>query len=218
MTLCIADGLFVITFIGELPPHFTHAPIVVRDFLDPFDPVVGHTHTHSEVKADTSHLNRSGKTSHSADIFCNCKRILVNLMDEDVRQCKISDGIRVHSLVEVVLISHKVLLKAMIPIEHAGHTIETESVHIVLFHPVLTVGQKEVFRLVLSIIEASRAPGRMMALPAVVEVKGLLSVEKTKAFRLIVNRMRVNDIHDYSYSETMRIIHKSLELLRGSEA
>ena len=84
VTFGIADCLLVFTFVGELPPHFSHAPALVRKFLDPFYPVVGNSHAHSEVKSDSAGLERRRKTGHSAHILSNRESVLVHLVDEDV--------------------------------------------------------------------------------------------------------------------------------------
>ena len=218
VALRIADGLFVRTFVGKLPPHLSHAPLVIREFLDPFYPVIRHTHAHSKIEADTSRLNRSCQSGHAADIFCDGKGFRIHLPDEDVGESKIGHGIFIHTLVEVIVIADKILLQTMIPVKHAGHAIKSETVDMVLLHPVLAIGQKEVFGLVLSIIEATRTPCRMSSLPAVIEIQRLLSVEQAKSFSLIVYRMRMNDIHHHGYAPGMSIVNKSLELLRGAES
>ena len=87
----------------------------------------------------------------------------------------------------------------------------------ILLHPELAVGQEEIFGLILSVIEAAGAPCRMMSLPAVVEIKCLLTIEESQSFSFIVNGMRMHDIHDYRYTESMCVIHKGLELFRSTE-
>ena len=123
-----------------------------------------------------------------------------------------------HALTGRGLITHEGFLQTVIPVKHACHAVKAESVYMVLLHPVLAVGQKEIFGLILTVIEASRAPSRMVSLPAVVEIQSLLSVEVSESFRLIINRMRMYDIHNYGNAESMCLIHKGLELLRRSEA
>ena len=139
-------------------------------------------------------------------------------MDEDVREGEICDGIVVDTLVEIWFISDERLLQTVVPVKHAGDSVETESVDMVFLHPVLAVGEKEVFCLILSVVEAARTPCRMAPLPSVVEVEGLLSVEVSEAFGFIVDRMRMNYVHDHGDAEAMSLVHKSLELLRSTEA
>ena len=155
MTFRIADGLFILTLIGELPPYFTYTPVIVRQFLDPLDPVISHTHAHTEVESDTALLDRSCKACHTADILGDGECFFIHLMDKYIGKCQISYSIIVDALIEVVLISDKGLLQAMIPIQHTGHSVETETVYMILLHPVLAVGQKEIFCLILTIIEAA---------------------------------------------------------------
>ena len=56
-----------------------------------------------------------------------------------------------------------------------------------------------------------------MPLPSVIEIKSLFAIKKSKTFCLIINRMRMNDIHHHRNSESMCLINQSLELLRSTE-
>ena len=105
----------------------------------------------------------------------------------------------------------------MVPVKHAGDTVETETVDVIFLHPVLAVREKEVLCLILSIVEAARAPCRMPSLPAGIEIEVLLTIEHSKSLRLIVYRMRMNDIHHDRDSESVSIINKGLEFLRRTE-
>ena len=217
MTLRIADGLLVLTLVGELPPHLSHAPLVIGEFLYPFDPVVRHSHAHTEIEAHTTGLYRCGKSGHSADILGNRKGILVYLAGEDVGKGQICYRIFIHSLIEIVVISRKRLFKAMVPVKHAGHSVKTETVYMIFLHPELAVRKKEMLGFILSVIEAARAPCRMMSLPSVVEVKGLLAVKQAESLRLIVYGMGMDYVHDHCNTESVSVIYKRLELFRSTE-
>ena len=106
----------------------------------------------------------------------------------------------------------------MVPVEHTGDTVEAETVQMVFLHPELAVGEEEILGLVLSVIETSRAPGRMSALRAPVEVEVLLSVEAAEPLGLIVHAMRMNYVHHHGNAPGMGVVHEMLELLRGTEA
>ena len=155
MTLRITDGLLILTLIGELPPDFAYAPIVIRQFLDPFDPIICHSHAHAEVESDTTLLYRSSKTCHTADILSNGKGIFIHLVDKYVGKGKIRDCIVIHALIEVVFISDKRLLQTVVPVKHTCHTVKTETIYVIFLHPVLAVGQKEIFCLILTVVEAT---------------------------------------------------------------
>ena len=75
----------------------------------------------------------------------------------------------------------------MVPVNHAGDTVETETVKMVFLHPELAVGQQETDHFIFPIIKTPRAPCRMVSLRAMVEVQVVPSVEKAEAFRLIVH-------------------------------
>ena len=90
--------------------------------------------------------------------LCRIFNIKTAILKERSPSCgkgEIYDCVVVHTLVEVVFISYKVLFQAVVPVEHACDAVEAESVHVVFFHPVLAVGQEEVLGFVLSVVEAS---------------------------------------------------------------
>ena len=71
--------------------------------------------------------------------------------------------------------------------------------------------------LILSVIKAAGAPCRVVSLPAIIEVKSLLSVKEAQALSLIVDRVRMNDIHHHGDAKSMSLVNQSLELLRSTE-
>ena len=217
VTLSIADSLLVLTFVCKLPPDLTHSPIIIRKFLDPFDPVVSNTHAHAKVKSDTALLQRSSQTRHTTYILGNCEGIFIHFMDKYIGKGKICDSVIINSLVKVILITYECLLQTMIPIQHTGHTVKTKTVYMIFLHPVFTVGQEEIFSFILTVVKAAGTPCRMSSLPAVVEIKSFLSVKISEALCFIINRMRVYNIHHHRNSESMSIVHKSLEFLRSTK-
>ena len=108
-------------------------------------------------------------------------------MNQNIRKREICDCIVINTLVEVVFVSDKGLLQAVIPVKHTCHTVEAEAIDMIFLHPVFAVRKEEVFCLVLAIVKAARTPRRMVSLPAVVEVHSLGSVEETESLCLVVN-------------------------------
>ena len=113
--------------------------MVIREFLDPFDPVVSNSHAHSEIEAYATLFKRSRQTCHTTDILSNREGLRVHFMNQHVRKRQICDCIVINTLIEIVLITNESLLKTMVPIQHAGHAIKAESVYMIFLHPELAV-------------------------------------------------------------------------------
>src|SRR5574344_817403 len=107
VTFSIRDGMLLCALVGQLPPDSAHAPLLVRELLNPFDPVVCDAHGHAEVKTDAADTKRCGETGHSA--------------------------------VEIIRIIAEILAETVIPVDHAGDTVEAESVNVIFLHPVFAV-------------------------------------------------------------------------------
>ena len=217
MALGVTDCLLVLSLVGELPPDFPYAPLFVPEGLDPFDPVVGYAHGHTEVKAHSTGGVRCCKSGHSAHILGNGEGLGIDFVNEHIGESEIFDCIFIHTVPEIVAITRESLSQTVVPIEHTRHPVETEAVYMVFFHPVLAVGQEEELGLILAVIEAAGSPRRMMSLRALVEIYVFASVETAQAFGFIVHRMGVHYVHYDGYALPVSRIHQGLELLRGAE-
>ena len=218
VALGIAYRLLIGALVGKLPPYSAHAPLLVREFLDPFDPVVGNAHCHPEVESYASGLEGSGQTGHSAHIFGNGESLGVDLVNQHIGQPEVGHRVLINALVEIQRVVTEVGTEAVVPVQHAGHSVEAESVQVILFHPVFAVGEQEVFHFVLAIIEAACAPGRVMSRRARIEVQVFPAVQQAKAFGFIAHGVRMDYIHDDGYTCSMGFIHQPLELFRSAEA
>ena len=83
--------------------------------------------------------------------------------------------------VEIVAIVAEGLAQAVAEIEHRGHTVETETIELILLHPELAVRQQEVKHLILTIVEAERIPCRMLTTLVVVEILIVGTIETTQS-------------------------------------
>ena len=218
MTLGIGDGLFIRSLVGEFPPYSAHTPVLVPEFLYPLDPVVGDSHSHSEVEAHAIGLEWGGEACHSADVFRYCDGIRVKFVDEHIRQSEVTDGIFIHPVVEVEGIISEVLAQAVIPIDHTGYAVETEAVQMIFLHPVFAVGEQEVLYLVLTVIEAAGPPGRVVALVAFVEIEVVPAIEAAQALGFIYHGMGMDYVHNDRNSAGVGIIHETLEVFGRAEA
>ena len=170
MAFGIGDGLLFGALAGEFPPDFAHGPLLVALFLYPLDPVVCNAHGHAEVKAHAAGLEGGGKAGHCGDILCYGEAVRVHFLDQHGGKGEVCDGVFIDTLVEVEGIVAEVLAKAVVPIEHGGYAVEAETVYVILFHPVLDVGEEEVLGFVFAVVEAAGAPCGVLALGAAVEV------------------------------------------------
>ena len=105
----------------------------------------------------------------------------------------------------------------MIPVQHGRDPVKTEAVQMILFHPIFAVGQQKILHRILSIVEASGSPCRMMSGFSWIEVQILASVKQAEPFDFIGNRMRMHYVHYYRYPFGMGLVHQTLELLGSAE-
>ena len=129
--------------------------------------------------------------------------MLVHLVNQQIGEGKITDGVVILVSVEIVAISHKGLSESVRIIEHGSHSVKTESVEVEFCEPVLTVAQQEVYYLVLSIVEAQAVPCRMLMPVARIEVLVGVASQIAQSLNLILYCMRVHNIHDNSNSVLM---------------
>ena len=125
--------------------------------------MVRHAHTHPVAETHTPLLEGSRHSGHSADLFGNGYRIGVQFPNQHIGQCQVVKRIFIHAGIKIRIVTAKVASQSVVPINHTGHAVETETVQPVFFHPVFEVGQQEIFHLILTIIKAAGAPGGMPA-------------------------------------------------------
>ena len=83
--------------------------------------------------------------------------------------------------------------------------------------PVLAIGKQVVQHLVLTVIKAKRAPCGVLMTVAREEILVGITGQVTQTLVLILDRMRVYQIHDDRYAHTVGRIYQFLEFFRGSE-
>ena len=210
VALGIGDRVLVGALVGELPPDAAHAPLLVAEFLDPLDPMVGDAHRHPEVEAHAAGLD-------PADVLGDRDGLRVQLVDQLVGQRQVADGVLVHALVEIIAVVAEILAQAVVPVDHARDPVEAETVQVVFLHPVFAVRKQEVLDFILAVVEAAGIPGRVEALRALVEVEVLAAVQPAQALQLVADGVGVDDVHDHGDAAPVRIVHERLELLGRAE-
>ena len=105
---------FIGAAVGEFPEDGCGMPVLVFLLLYHLDPVVGDAHCHAVVETDTSVVKLDGKAGHAAHFLRNCDGVAVHLMDENVGEGEIDDGVGVLIAVVIVGISSEGFSKTVV--------------------------------------------------------------------------------------------------------
>ncbi len=218
VALDIRDGLFVGAAVGELPEYRCGMPVLVLFLLEGLDPVVGDAHGHAVVKADAAVLERDSQAGHAAHLLGYGDSLRVHLVDKDVGEGQIYDGVLVLAAVVIVGIAAEGLSEAVVVVEHRGDAVEAETVEVVFLKPIFAVRQQEVEHLVLAVVEAERVPCRMLAAAGVgMEILVHGAVEASEAFVFVLDGMAVHDVHDHGDAAAVGVVDESFEVFGGAE-
>ena len=217
MTLTVGDGLLVGTTVFHLPEDGAGFPVFISQFLDGLYPVVGDVHRHAVVEPISTVLIACCQSWHATHLFSDGDGVGIHLVDEEVGEGEIADGIVILMTVEIVGIATEGFAQSMTVIEHRGDTIEAEAVETILFHPITAVGEQEMNNLILAIIETEAIPGGMLV--AVTRIEELVGVagKVTESLHLILHGMRMYDIHDHRETHLMGGIDEFLQFFRGAK-
>ena len=179
--------------------------------------MVRNAHRHPETEAHAASLERRRQAGHAADILRDEDGAGEDLPRNHTRQGQVLHGRLIDSLVEIIVVAGEGLLQPVVPIEHAGHAVETEAVQLILLHPELAVAQQEIPRLVFAVVETAGIPGRMMALRTVVEIQVLPAIEVAQSLGLVLDHMAVDQVHDHRDAQPVGRIDQGLEFLGRAE-
>ncbi len=216
--LGVADGFLVPAPVGQLVPQVPHGPVLVGDLLDELDPVVRNPHGEAVVEAETAFFRRGGQPGHAAHVLGHDQGIRSQAVDHPVGQRQVGQRIFVDVVVEVVGIGAKASIEPVVAVEHAGDTVEAESVEPVFVQPEAAVGQQKMQDLDLAVVEAARVPGPVQPPRPVVEVLVQGAVEAAEALDLVGGGVGVNQVHDHRDPLTVGGVHQGLQVLGGPEA
>ncbi len=189
----------------------------IAHLLDGLDPIVGDIHRHTVVEAVAAILELRSQARHTRHLLGNRDGIGVHLVNELVGQRQVADSVIVLMTIEIVSVATEGLTQSVTVVEHRGDTIETETVEVELFEPVLTVRQEEVDHLVLAVVETEGVPCRMlMTVAGIEELVGVAS-QIAKTFHLVLHGMRVHNIHDDGNTVLVGGIDEFLQLVGSAE-
>ena len=102
MTFCIRYCFFVLATIGYFPEHAGRFPIFIYLFLDSLNPIIGNIHSHAIIKAIAAIFKFGCQTGHPRYFFRNGDCFGINLMNQAVGKCQITDCIIILVTVEVI--------------------------------------------------------------------------------------------------------------------
>lgn len=103
----------------------------------------------------------------------------------------------------------------MMDIEHAGDTVKTETVKLILIHPETKVAQQKPENLVVSVVEKSAIPLIVATLAAAMEVLVIGTIELIETVKNILRGMTVNDIEKNNNTHAVGCVNELLQILRG---
>ena len=214
----VRDGLLLVTAVGQLPENGCRMPVLILLLLEGLDPVIGDTHSHPVIEADTAILELDGKSGHTAHLLGNGDSVGIDSMYQEVGESEIGYRVGVLASVVVVAIAAERFSKPVVIIEHGGHAVETETIELEFLKPVFTVGEQEMQHLVLSVIETEGIPRGMFPTVVGIEIEAACTVKSPETLILILDGMGMDDIHDYGDSQLMGAVNEALQLLGGAEA
>ena len=119
----------------------TGFPVLVAHLFDVLDPEVGYTHCQTVIESHTSVLDGAGESRHAGHIFGDGDGVLLYLVNQFVSQSEVADSIPILVAVEVRGVAVEVLAQTVTEVHHRRHTVEAETVEIVLLEPELAVGE-----------------------------------------------------------------------------
>ena len=106
---------------------------------------------------------------------------------------------------------------AVVKIEHRGHAIKAETIEAELLQPIAHIGEQELQRFLLAVVEEFGIPKVVVAACARMEILAIRAIEQIDALADVFHRVGMNQVHDDQQAYTMRSINKFLQLLRRTE-
>ena len=98
-------------------------------------------------------------------------------------------------------------------VQHAGDSIEAETVKLVLVHPEAQVAQEKAEDLVTAVVEESAVPELVSALYALVKVLVIAAVELVQTVKHVLGRVTVDDIQQDGDSQAVGRVHQLFQII-----
>ena len=213
----VGDVAFVGAAVGEFPEDAAGLPVLIAQLLDGLNPIVGHVHGHAIVEAVTAVLEGRGQTRHTAHLFGNGDGVGIDLVDEEVGQGEIANGVVVLMAVEIIAVTAKGFAKSVAIVEHGGDAVEAETIEVELFEPVFAVGKEEMNNFILAVIEAEAVPGGMLATATRIEELAGVAAEIAQTFHFVLDGVALHKVHDDGNAHGVCLVNELLELFGSTE-
>jgi phosphoenolpyruvate carboxylase len=101
----------------------------------------------------------------------------------------------------------------MMNVEHAGYSVESESVELVLLHPEAKIAEEESHDFVMAIVEQSAVPLVMISLPTSMEVLVICAIELVETIENILRGMAMDHVKEDDQTHTMSSVNELLQIL-----
>ena len=133
MAFGITDGTFFSAFVSQFVIDIAYVPLLIGDFFEELNPIIGNTHTQLVIEAYAFFSNRRGKTGQSAHLFGNGQRFGVELVNKLVSHSEIHQSVVVLIAIIIETIIGKGFAQTVIVINHTGNAVEAETVEAIFF-------------------------------------------------------------------------------------
>ncbi len=112
----VADSLFIGTSVGEFPKYGSRMPVFIPLLFDHFNPVVGHTHSHTVIKAHAAVGKLRRQTRHTAHLLGDSDGVGIDVVDQNVGQREIGQSVGVLIAVVIIAIAPECLPQTVVVI------------------------------------------------------------------------------------------------------
>ena len=102
----------------QFPEDAARLPVFVALLLDDLNPIVGNVHGHAVVETITTILERRCQTRHTADFLSDGDGLRIHLVNQEVGQGEIADGIVVLTAVIIIAVTSESSAQSVVVIEH----------------------------------------------------------------------------------------------------
>ena len=119
---------------------------------------------------------------------------------------------------KIIVVTAESRAESVIVIEHRSHAIETKTIELKFFQPVADVGEQEVPHLRFGVVETPRVPDVVIAARTIVKKLIGRTIVAGNAFELVLDRMRMHQVHDHLQPHAVGGIDQLFQLIRRAKA
>ena len=184
--------------------------------LDIVADVVHPAHVPLEVEAQAAVVHRLGHLGPGGGLLRHHEHVGVGGEDGGVQVLEELNGLQI--LVPAVHVGHPLpRLPVVVQIEHGGHRVHPQAVHVVLLQPEHGRGEQEGAHLGPAEVEHVGAPLLMLPLPGVGVLIGGGAVEIVQA-EGVPGEMGGDPVHNHPDARLVELVNEVFQVVRGAEA